>query len=62
MNKNVTKLQSGCFVKHGEYSGLKLYSMDRNAWYSSEERAISIHAKKAEIATISVVALWFGAS
>ena len=50
MNKNVTKLSSGCWIKHGEYSKLKLYSMDRYAWYSTEERAIEIHAKKAEIA------------
>jgi hypothetical protein len=50
MNKNVTQLQSGCFVKHGEYSGLKLYSMDKNAWYSTEERAIVVHNTKAEIA------------
>ena len=50
MDKNVTQMPSGCWVKHGEYSGLKLYSMDTNAWYSTEERAISIHNTKAEIA------------
>lgn len=50
MDKNVTQLQSGCWVKHGEYSGLRLYSMDKNAWYTTEERAISVHTAKAEIA------------
>jgi len=49
MKKNVTQMPSGCWVKHGEYSGLRLYSMDRNAWYTTEERAIEIHAKKQEI-------------
>jgi hypothetical protein len=49
MNKNVKQLGSGCWVKRGEYSGLALYSMDKNAWYTTEERAIEIHEKKQEI-------------
>lgn len=50
MDKNLKQLESGCWVKRGEHSGLALFSMDKNCWLSTEQRAIDHNNKKAEIA------------
>lgn len=41
-------------VKIGETSGKALYSIDNNVWYSSEEKAREVYAKKQAIINSSI--------
>jgi len=48
------QLDSGVWVRIGQYSKLRLYSVDKNAWYSSEAKALEVYANKQAIAAKQV--------